>query len=152
MSQKPSIAAALQRLSPRERLLGGIALALVLVIGLTYGGLMPGMTAARSAATRNADAAATFSAIRALATPDNLVAPGAADASALRLSAETAGLQVSGQEQVDGRLTMTIVAPGPQAILSWLAANSGAAAIESFVIEPAGGGVTGRIQFVGGVS
>jgi len=152
MSHKPSPAAVLQRLSPRERLLGGIALALVLVIGLIYGGLMPGMTAARSAATRNADAAANLSTIQALAAPDNLATPGAADANALRLSAEAAGLQVSGQDQADGRLTMTVVAPGPQAVLSWLAANSGTATIESFVIEPASVGVTGRIQFAGGAS
>lgn len=151
MSQKPTIHTMIQRLSPRERALGGIALALTLVIGLIYGGLMPGMSAARSAATRNVDAAAELSSIRSLASSPRLVAPAVIDAAALRLSAETRGLVVVDQQPADRGMTVIVTAPGPQAVLSWLAANSSAVPIESFAIEPAGnGGVTGSIRFGGG--
>lgn len=148
MSQKPSITAIIQRLSPRERMLGGIALALTLVIGLIYGGLMPGMNAARSAATRDVDAAADLSVIRSLASSPGLGAPRAIDTAKMKLSAEAGGLVVVDQQPTDTGLTMEVTAPGPQAVLSWLAANASAASIESFAIEPAGnGGVIGRLRF-----
>lgn len=151
MSQRSTIHTMIQRLSPRERTLGGIALALTLVIGLIYGGLMPGMGAARSAATRNVDAAAELSLIRSLASSPRLAAPAAIDAAALKLSAESGGLVVVDQEPANRGLTMIVNAPSPQAVLSWLATNSSAAPVESFAIEPSGnGGVTGKIRFGGG--
>ena len=68
----------------------------------------------------------------------------------LRLSAETGGLVVVDEQPADSGMTMIVAAPGPQAVLSWLAANSSAAPFESFAIEPAGnGGVTGSIRFGG---
>jgi hypothetical protein len=153
MSQKSSLSAMIQRLSPRERMLGGIALALTLVIGLIYGGLMPGMNAARSAATRNVDAAADLSVIRSLASSPDLGAPLTVDPSMLKMTAEAAGLVVVDQRQTDPGLTMTVNAPGPQAILSWLAANANTATIETFAIEPTGnGGVTASVRFSGGTS
>jgi hypothetical protein len=151
MSQKSSISGMIQRLSSRERMLGGIALTLTLVIGLIYGGLMPGMNAARSAVTRNVDAAADLSVIRSLASSPSLGAPGAIDATALRLSAETAGLVVVDQRPEDPGLAMTVTAPGAQTVLRWMAASASAAPIENFAIEPAGnGGVTASVRFSGG--
>lgn len=150
MSGKSSITALIQRLSPRERLLGGLATALLLIIGLVYGAMIPGLNGARSAATRNASAAADLALIRSLAASSGTGAPAAIDAGALRLSAETAGLAVGDLQAAEDVLTMTVTAGLPQTVLSWLAANSGAAAVESFVIEagPAGS-VSATIRFVG---
>lgn len=149
MSQKLSMSSLIQRLSPRERLLSGAAITLLLIIGLVYGGLMPGLSGARSAATRNADAAADLSLIRSLAG-SGAEAPGAIDVGALKQSAEAAGLAVVVQQAADGFLTMNVTAAAPHVILGWLAANSRAAAIESFVIEAGpSGDVTANVRFVG---
>lgn len=149
MSRTSTISAVVQRLSPRERLLGGIALVLVLVIGLVYGGLMPGMNAARSAATRYVDAAADLALIRSLAPAAGIGAPGVVDAGLLRQSAEQAGLVVIDEKPAESGLTMIVSAPAPQPILSWLAANSSVAPVDSFVIEASGDGVTGHVRFIG---
>lgn len=151
MSQKPSISAIMQRLSPRERLLGGIALTLTLVIGSIYGGLMPGLNAARSAVTRNADAAADLTVIRSLASLPGLGAPRGLDNAALSLSAEANGLVVVDQKPAGAGLTMVVTGSGPDAIIRWLAANASTATVDSFAIEPSGnGGVTGHVTFSGG--
>jgi type II secretory pathway pseudopilin PulG len=152
MSSTASLSAAIQRLSPRERMLGGIALLLVLVIGLVYGGLAPGMSAAKSAATRNTAAVSDLAQIRSLALSAASGAPFAMNASEAKRTAEAVGLVVSDQQMNDDELTMIVTGPNPQTVLSWLAANANVAAIEGFAIEGSSdGGVTARVRFMGTV-
>jgi len=143
----------IKRLSPRERMLGAVALMLVLVLGLVYGGLMPGMAAARSAAVRNADAEIELSVIRSLAPAATTGAASTVDTGALQQSAEAAGLVIVDQRAVDGGVMMTVTASDARGVLRWLTANAGVAAIESFVVDAAStGGVTANVQFRGTAS
>lgn len=152
MSPTAFLSAAIQRLSPRERMLGGIALLLALVIGLVYGGLAPGMSAAKSAATRNAAAVSDLAQIRSLALSAPSGAPLAMNGSEVKRTAEAAGLVVSDQQVIDDEVTMVVNGPNPQTVLRWLAANANVAAIEGFAIESSrDGGVTARVRFMGAV-
>jgi type II secretory pathway component PulM len=145
-----AVHSALQRFSPRERMLGGVALVLIIVLGLVYGAMLPGISAARSAAARNAEAARELSTIRALAGSVTRIKAGPVDAETLRQSAEASGLVVVDQRADDGGLRMSVSAPGPRQILIWLAEASTATAVVGFVISPAAaGGAAGDVSFAG---
>ncbi|MDP3492654.1 MAG: type II secretion system protein GspM [Hyphomonadaceae bacterium] len=149
MNGPSSLIAMLHRLSPRERTLVSAALALVLITGLIYGVMMPGMAAARSAANRNADATENLGAARSLSASLSQ-AKAATTLDTLRQSAEANGLAiVEASANADG-VMMRVRSQGPASILAWLANSRGTAVMRTIAIEPdPSGGVVGSIQYTG---
>lgn len=119
------------RMSPRERTLVGVAVALSAVIAAVYLGVLPGLDAARSAESRRDRAAAELVAVRNLAAEAAALSNAAATApegdamAAVGALAADAGLQLSELTNA-GAPTNDIVArvsaPSSAAILRWVSA------------------------------
>lgn len=141
---------ALQRLSPRERALAAIAVALLVIALLVYGVLLPGLSAARSAGDRY------LRAIDDLASTQSLVAligsPGpdaGSDFNPLRLSAEAAGLVVTDFHVSDGSLDLQVEAQTAGAVLAWIARITKTFPPRTLTIAAVETGVTAQLHFGG---
>lgn len=126
------------RLSPRERLLVGAALAIGFVITAIYGVMLPGQAAARSAADRNARAAVDLVEARALAVGIGST-PTLTEEALARLvaSASARGLKVLDARIVDGAAVLRLASPGSIDVLAWAAEASSAATLISLSITAA---------------
>lgn len=137
------------RLSPRERLLIGAALAIGFVITAVYGVMLPGQAAARSAADRNALAAADLAEARQLAARVGTTS-GLTEEALLSLvaSASARGLKVVDSRIVDGAAVLRLASPGSIDVLAWAAEASSAATLTSLSITAAReGGVAADASF-----
>jgi len=124
-----------RRLSPRERLLIGAALAIGFGLIAVYGVMLPGQAAARSAADRNARAAADLAEARGLAAGLGSAAVVTEDTLAsLTASASARGLKVLDARLSDGAAVLRLASPGSIDVLAWIAEQSGAAALTSLSI------------------
>lgn len=142
MSEQLKMSGRLSSLSAREQRLLAFAVTLALGVGLFYGVLSPGVSAARSAESRRAAAAAELVTARELTSaPAANAAP--SDLSPLGGEAQAAGLSViTGQQDM-----LRIEADGPATLLAWLSSHSGRFALSSVVIEPtASGSVIAEIR------
>ena len=141
----------LQRLSPRERALGGIALALILVLGLSYGVMTPGLSAAHSAPDRTRTATKELMTAKALAAAlKNTPSTPTADVAVLRHSAEASGLAVIDAGSDQGATSIRVNGSGPAAILAWVARAAEFGTMRSATIEPdVSGGAVATILFAG---
>lgn len=139
------------RLSQRERLLIGAALAIGFVMTAVYGVMLPGQAAARSAADRNIRAAADLAEARELAA--NVGTTSALTAESLRslvASASARGLEVVDARIVDGAAVLRLASPGSIDVLAWAAEASSAATLTSLSITAAHeGGVAADASFGG---
>jgi Type II secretion system (T2SS), protein M len=139
------------RLSPRERLLIGAALAIGFIIAAVYGVMLPGQAAARSAADRNALAATDLAEARVLAA--NIGTSSALTEEALLslvASASARGLEVTDSRIVDGAAVLRLASPGSIDVLAWAAEATSAATLTSLSITTAReGGVTADASFGG---
>jgi len=138
-----------RRLSPRERLLIGAALAIGFGLTAVYGVMLPGQAAARSAADRNARAAADLAEARHLAVGLESAASVTEDTLAtLTASASARGLKVLDARLSDGTAVLRLASPGSIDVLAWIAEQSGAAALTSLSITAEiGGGVAADAAF-----
>lgn len=140
---------AVARLSPRERVLVGTALAIGFVITAVYGVMLPGQSAARSAADRHARAAADF--VEALELASQIgVAPTIAEEALAQLeaSASAQGLTVLDARIVDGAAILRLASPRSIDVLAWATEASGAAVLTSLSITAAReGGVSADASF-----
>jgi len=148
---KTKLANILQRLSPRERALGGIALVLILILGASYGLVMPGISAARSAADRNTTAAKELTTAHSLAAAlKNAPAAPATNVAALRQSAQASEITVMDVGSNQGATAIRVKGRGPAAILAWIAKSAEFGTMQSAIIEPdASGGAVATILFAG---
>jgi hypothetical protein len=153
MKTRQLIREAALRLSPRERLLIGAALAISFVLVSIYGVMLPGQAAARSALDRNARASANLAEARALAA--NLgAALGVSETSLADLvaSASARGLTVLDARITDGAAVLKLGSPGSVDVLAWAAEAADAATLTSLSITSSReGGVAADASF-GGVS
>ena len=138
-----------RRLSPRERVLIGAALAIGFVLTAVYGVMLPGQAAARSAADRNARAAADLAEARDLAVGLESAAAVTEDTLAtLTASASARGLKVLDARLSDGAAVLRLASPGSIDVLAWIAEQSGAAVLTSLSITTAiDGGVAADAAF-----
>ena len=139
------------RLSPRERVLVGAALAIGFVITAVYGVMLPGQSAARSAADRHSRAAADLVEARELAATIAAAPTLTEDALAqLADSASAQGLTVLDAHIVDGAAVIRLASPRSIDVLAWAAKASGALALTSLSITAAReGGVAADASFGG---
>lgn len=143
------LGAGLNRLSPRERVLIGSALAIGFVMVCIYGVLLPGQAAARSAADRNARAAAELAEARVLASRAGAVATVSEDAMANLVESATArGLTVVHANLVEGAAQLKLNSAASVDVLAWAAEVSNAVTITSLSITAAReGGVAADVSF-----
>ncbi len=150
MSGASAIVEKLSALSPRERVLITLAAALVIVVGLVYGGLMPGLSAARSAENRNVDATRDHAAAHALAAALATPKPMQVAQEELRASIEAAGLTLVEATPDQSGTRLRVRGSGPAAILAWIAAIADRSALNSALVEPdPSGGVVADIRLGG---
>ena len=124
-----------RRLSPRERLLIGAALSIAFGLTAVYGVMLPGQAAARSAADRNARAAADLAEARDLAVGLGSAASVTEDTLAtLTASASARGLKVLDARLSDGAAVLRLASPGSIDVLAWIAEQGGSAALTSLSI------------------
>lgn len=114
----------LSRLTLRERVLAGIALALAGSAGLYYGVFAPGLTARASAQSRYDRAAADLAEARSLAQLTATRAPAREDLEKLTTSAAALGLTVTSSDITDGAAVLYLSASGAPDVLAWAAAAS----------------------------
>ena len=137
------------RLSSRERLLIGAAVAIGFVVTAVYGVMLPGQAAARSAADRHTRAAADLAEARELAArigTTSTLTEGAL--SSLVASASARGLKVIDSQIVDGVAVLRLASPGSIDVLVWAAEASSAATLTSLSITAAReGGVAADASF-----
>lgn len=134
------VSSSLSRLSPREQLLLGLALVIGFVMVALYLVRFPGEAAARSAASRNLQAASELAEARALAASNATVPE--SDATLLeRLTALATnhGVTIIDSRAVEGALVLRITAPGSREALAWAAeASNTAAPLRSLSITQGG--------------
>jgi len=137
------------RLSPRERLLIGAAVAIGFVITAVYGVMLPGQAAARSAADRHARAATDLAEAREHAARIGTTSTLTEEAfSSLVASASARGLKVMDSQIVDGVAVLRLASPGSIDVLVWAAEASSAATLTSLSITAAReGGVAADASF-----
>jgi uncharacterized protein involved in exopolysaccharide biosynthesis len=140
---------AVARLSPRERILVGAALAIGFAITAVYGVMLPGQSAARSAADRHARAAADLVEARELAARIDAAPTLTEEALAqLEASASAQGLTVLDARIVDGAAVLRLASPRSIDVLAWATEASGAAVLTSLSITAAReGGVSADASF-----
>jgi type II secretory pathway component PulM len=109
------------QLSPRERILLGLAVAIALVIVAIYAVRLPGEAAAHSAADRNARAAADLAEAHRLAASAKTTL--AAEGQVERLAALAAehNLDVLDWQAADGVVTLRMRSEGSADVLAWAA-------------------------------
>jgi len=141
----------LARLSPRERILVGTALAIGFVITAVYGVMLPGQTSARSAADRHDRAAADLVEAREIAAKIDAAPTLTEEAVAqLAASASAQGLTVLDARIVDGAAVLRLASSRSIDVLAWAAKASGALALTSLSITAAReGGVAADASFGG---
>lgn len=142
---------AVAQLSPRERVLVGAALAIGFVITAVYGVMLPGQSAARSAADRHARAAADLAEARELAANIDAAPTLTEDALAqLSASASAQGLTVLDARIVDGAAVLRLASSRSIDVLAWAAGASSAVVLTSLSITAAReGGVAADASFGG---
>ncbi len=120
----------LSRLSPREKLLVGLAVAICFVMGALYLVRFPGEGAARSAASRNAQAAAELAEARTLASQGSNLAQQPAQPHLDRLLGLAAqhGLVIIDSRQADGAIVLRMSSENSAKVLAWAAEASVTAA------------------------
>jgi hypothetical protein len=141
----------LARLSPRERILVGTALAIGFVITAVYGVMLPGQTSARSAADRHDRAAADLVEAREIAAKIDAAPTLTEEAVAqLAASASAQGLTVLDARIVDGAAVLRLASPRSIDVLAWAAEASDAVVLTSLSITAAReGGVAADASFGG---
>lgn len=140
---------AVSRLSARERLLIGAALAISFVAVSVYGVMLPGQAAARSAEDRNVRASADLSEARTLAA-GLTAAPEATEAALAELvaSASARGLTVLDARIIDGAAVLKLGSLGSIDVLTWVAEAADAAMLTSLSITSSReGGVAADASF-----
>jgi hypothetical protein len=142
---------AVTRLSARERILVGAALAIGFVITAVYGMMLPGQSASRSAADRHAQAAADLVEARELAAKIDAAPTLTEEAlTQLEASALAQGLTVVDARIVDGAAVLRLASPRSIDVLAWAAEASGAVVLTSLSITAAReGGVAADASFGG---
>ncbi len=140
---------AVARLSPRERVLIGTALAIGFVITAVYGVMLPGNSAARSSADRHARAAADLVEARELASKIGAAPTITEEALAqLEASASAQGLTVLDARIVDGAAILRLASPRSIDVLAWATEASGATVLTSLSITATReGGVSADASF-----
>jgi hypothetical protein len=129
---------AIMRLSPRERLLITAALVICFIISSVYGVMLPGQSAARSAADRHALAAADLAEARELAS--TIAAdPRLTEEALAQLtgSASAQGLTVLDSRIVDGSAVLRLASSRSIDVLAWAAKASDAVTLTSLSITAA---------------
>lgn len=119
----------LSRLSARERLLVTVASALLALIALIYGVLMPGLDARVSAQSRNERAAADLAEAQRLVVVADAATPALTqgDVDALTASATSRGLMIIEAKLEDGAAILRIASTNSHDVIAWAAEASSAA-------------------------
>lgn len=112
---------AASRISPRERILLGLAVAIALVMTSIYAVRLPGEAAARSAADRNARAAADLTEARNLASTPSIALDAEAQMEQLAVLAAEHNLDVLDWAAADGVVTLRMRSGGSADVLAWAA-------------------------------
>jgi len=119
----------LSRLSPREQLLLGVALVIGFTMIALYGVRFPGEAAARSAASRNLQAASELAEARTLPVgSETVVQSDAALLARLTALAVEHGVTIIDSRAAEGALVLGVTSPGSREALAWAAEASRTAA------------------------
>jgi len=142
---------AIMRLSPRERVLITAALVIGFIISAVYGVMLPGQSAARSAADRHALAAADLAEAHELASTIDTAPRLTEEALAqLTASASALGLTVLEARIVDGSAVLRLASSRSLDVLAWAAKASDVVTLTSLSITAAReGGVAADASFGG---